>query len=200
MKLLKKLLEMSKPQPEPYPWPGPGPWPDLRTSIRRPIPNFDASFECWAVPNFHIFSSEDPQRIPRSVEIVNGCMRELREFYWDCVEEAGIELNFDNSGKKWEKNVKWTEEKKEFYHNAIHILHYMRQVMAPHFICEDFDVKSYNKFIDIYEQFVSYCQACLNSDELSEINIGAYFEYMTTLFESVQTCFDYYLKNKKNKK
>lgn len=160
---------------------------------------FDASFECWAVPNFHIFSSEDPQRIPRSVEIVNGCMRELREFYWDCVEEAGIELNFDNSGKKWEKNVKWTEEKKEFYHNAIHILHYMRQVMAPHFICEDFDVKSYNKFIDIYEQFVSYCQACLNSDELSEINIGAYWEYMTTLFESVKTCFDNYLKNKKDK-
>lgn len=157
----------------------------------------DVSFECWAVPNFHIFSSEDPQRIPRSVEIINGCMRELREFYWDCIEEAGVELNFDNSGKKWEKYVKWTNEKKDFYHQAIHILHYMRQVMAPHFICQDFDVKSYNKFIDIYESFVQYCQACLNSEDLDEINTGAYWEYMTRLFEGIDACFSNCLRSKK---
>lgn len=159
----------------------------------------DVSFECWAIPNFHIFSSKDPQRIQRSVEIINGCMRELREFYWDCIDEAGIELSFENSGKKWEKNVKWNDEKKDFYHQAIHILHYIRQIMAPHFICEDFKVKDYNEFIDIYEQFVEYCQACLNSNDLAEINIGAYYEYMTSLFESISNCFDNYLKvEKKN--
>lgn len=46
---------MSKPEPEPYPWPGPGPWPDLRTSIRRPIPS---KIECWMVD--HVIFDNEP--------------------------------------------------------------------------------------------------------------------------------------------
>lgn len=157
---------------------------------------FDVSFQCYACPNFILFNSEDPNRIPRTVEQVNGCFREIRNFYWDLMENAKIPMNFVNSEKRHDVDAPLTEEDREYLTHLLHVNESIHQLLAPHFICEDIQGDAYNDYMIRYEAFNKYVEALRNTKDLTELNLGYYWDAMTALFEYVEKCFSNYCKRK----
>ena len=154
----------------------------------------DVSFQCYACPNFIIFNSEDPNRIPRTVDKVNECFKEIRGFYWDLMDNAKIPMNFVNSETRHDVDAPLTNEDKEYLTHLLHVNESIHQLLAPHFICEDFDGKVYDNYMVRYEEFNGYVEALKNTPDLAELNLGYYWDIMNVLFEAVKDCFDSYLK------
>jgi len=158
--------------------------------------NFDVSFECYACPNFIIFNSEDPNRIPRTVEQVNEYFRVIRNLYWDLMENAKIPMNFVNSEKRHDVDAPLTEEDKEYLTHLLHINENIHQLLAPHFICKDIPGDAYNNYMVQYEAFNKYFEKVRSIENLQRIHLGNYWDQMTNLFEAVENCFAKYCKRK----
>lgn len=156
---------------------------------------FDVSFQCYACPNFIIFNSEDPDRIPRTVEKVNDCFKEIRGFYWDLMDNAKIPMSIENSGKRHEVNAPLTTDDKEYLTHLLHVNETIHQLLAPHFICEDIPKKAYHSYMDQYQDFNHYIEAIRNTQN-EKLNLGAYYDSMMALFLAVEGCFENYLKRK----
>jgi hypothetical protein len=157
---------------------------------------FDVSFQCYACPNFIIFNSEDPNRIPRTVDQVNGCFKEIRGFYWDLMENAKIPMSYDNSGKKHEVKAPVTTEDIEYLTHLLHINEAIHQLLAPHFICEDIEGKAYDNYMMKYDAFNKYIESLRSTENLKTIYLANYWDNMNDLFESVANCFDGYCQRK----
>ena len=160
---------------------------------------FDASFQCYACPDFIIFSSEDPNRIPRTVEQVNGCFREIRGFYWDLMDNAKIPMNFVNSEKKHDVKAPLTTEDKEYLTHLLHVNETIHQLLAPHFICKDIPGNAYNEYMLQYAAFNKYIETVKSTENLQRIYLGNYWDAMMALFEAVEKCFSDYCKRKADK-
>lgn len=159
---------------------------------------FNISFQCYACPDFIIFNSEDPNRIPRTVEQVNGCFREIRNFYWDLMENAKIPMNFVNSEKRHDVDAPVTDEDKEYLTHLLHVNETIHQLLAPHFICQDIPGNAYNEYMLQYEDFNKYIEALKNTQDLAKLNLAYYWDIMVVLFEAVEKCFADYCKRKAN--
>lgn len=159
---------------------------------------FDVSFQCYACPNFIIFNSEDPNRIPRTIEKVNECFREIRGFYWDLMDNAKIPMTIESSSTKHEVKAPLTTEDKEYLTHLLHVNETIHQLLAPHFICEDIPGDAYNHYMDKYESFNKYFEKVRSTENLERIYLGNYWDQMTALFEAVENCFANYCKRKAN--
>lgn len=158
---------------------------------------FDISFQCYACPNFIIFNSEDPNRIPRTVDKVNECFRVIRNFYWDLMDNAKIPMSFINSEKRHDVDAPLTDEDKEYLTQLLHVNEYIHQLLAPHFLCDDIpkDVYTHN-YMKEYEAFNKYIEALRNTPDLATLNLGYYHDAMMGLFLAVESCFGDYIKRK----
>lgn len=152
----------------------------------------EMNIQCYAVPNFYIFSSNDPDVIPRSIEKINEVMKELREIYWDFMEDADVPLNFESSSKGWHKLLKLDEERRKAFCYASHLNEHLHQILAPLFIIDKIDVKIYNDYMDTYEDNNKYFNMMKSSNEIDQFYIDVYFEKITILHNKILKCFEKY--------
>lgn len=151
----------------------------------------EMNIQLYAIPNFYIFSSEDPNVIPKSIEKINEVMKELREIYWDFMEDADVPLNFESSSKGWHKLLRLDRERRKAFCYASHLNEHLHQILAPLLIIEKIDVKSYNEYMNTYEENNKYFNMMKSGDEL-DFYIDEYFEKITTLHNKILKCFEKY--------
>lgn len=187
----------NNPPPEPFPYPYPNPWPTLGGRGERPIPRRNDKIEmiiqCYAVPNFYIFSSKDPNVIPKSIERINEVMKEFHEIYWDFMEDAGVKLNYESSSKGWHKLLELDEERRKAFCYASHLNEHLHQILAPLFIIEKIDKNVYNEYMDTYEKANKYFNMMKNNKEEDQFYIDDYFKIIKELYNTVSKCFERYL-------
>lgn len=152
----------------------------------------EMNIQMYAVPNFYIFSSEDPDVIPKSIEKINEVMKELREIYWDFMEDAGVTLNYESSSKGWHKLLKLDEERRKAFCYASHLNEHLHQILAPLFIIQKIDGNIYNKYMDTYEDNNKYFNMMKSSNEIDQFYIDVYFEKITNLHNKILKCFEKY--------
>ena len=152
----------------------------------------EMNIQCYAVPNFYIFSSNDPDVIPKSIEKINDVMKELREIYWDFMEDAGVPLNYESSSKGWHKLLELDEERRKAFCYASHLNEHLHQILAPLFIVQKIDGKIYNEYMDTYENANQYFNMMKNNKEEDQFYIDDYFKKITNLHNQILKCFEKY--------
>lgn len=148
--------------------------------------------QLYSIPNFYIFSSNDPDVIPKSIEKINEVMKELREIYWDFMEDADVPLNFESSSKGWHKLLKLDRERRKAFCYASHLNEHLHQILAPLLIIEKIDVKSYNEYMNTYEDNNKYFNMMKSDYGILDFYIDEYFEKITTLHNKILKCFEKY--------
>ena len=151
----------------------------------------EMNIQCYAVPNFYIFSSNDPDVIPKSIEKINDVMKELREIYWDFMEDADVPLNFENSSRGWHKILKLDEERRKAFCYASHLNEHLHQILAPLFIVKKIDGYDYNEYMYTYEDVNKYFNMMKNSNK-DQFYIDDYYEKITSLHNKILKCFQKY--------
>lgn len=152
----------------------------------------EMNIQLYAVPNFYIFSSEDPDVIPKSIEKINEVMKELREIYWDFMEDAGVPLNYESSSKGWHKLLELDEERRKSFCYASHLNEHLHQILTPLYISEKIDKNNYIDYMDTYENANQYFNRMKFNKEEVIVDINDYFEKITNLHNKILKCFEKY--------
>lgn len=150
----------------------------------------EMNIQCYAVPEFYIYSSNDPTVIPKAIEKINNVLKEFKEIYWDFVEDIGIELNIETIGKGWHKLLKMDEERRKAFYYASHLNQHLHDIMAPLFIIDKFDKDDYSKYMDVYENAKDYFNMMKTSKEVDQFYIDVYFDTIKALYDAVSKCFE----------
>lgn len=154
-------------------WPGGG-------GYERPIPRRDVSFQCYAVPKMlYIFDGEDPNRWEKLVKLINEQLGVIREIYWDFEEEVQTTDS---------KNIVVNKENKNSLQHVVWHIETIHQLMAPSFINEDIEIKTYNKFIDEMEEWTIWLKDATNLGNFT-FSLGDFLNRMEKFYKSIEACF-----------